>query len=61
MYKRNAEEYMEHEVVKWKWEITNDAVINVGKYSTDNNDYVNILKVLRRFKLVLMFYFNPQR
>ena len=61
MYKRNVEEYMEHEVVKWKWEITNDAVINVGKYSTDNNDYVNILKVLRRFKLVLMFYFNPQR
>ena len=47
---------------KSKWEITMDIMMIIGKYFKRNNDYVNMMKVAKRYRdLVLMYHFNPIR
>ena len=46
--------------VKEKWEITIDLLMIVGKYFESNNDYINVMKVSKKYKeLVQMYHFNP--
>ena len=45
---------------KSKWEITMDVMMIIGKYFKKNNDYVNMMKVAKRYRdLVSMYHFNP--
>ena len=45
---------------KSKWEITMDIMMIIGKYFERNNDYINMMKVAKRYRdLVLMYHFNP--
>ena len=47
---------------KSKWEITMDVMMIIGKYFKKNRDYVNMMKVAKRYRdLVLMYHFNPIR
>ena len=43
-----------------KWRITIDYIMIVGKYFETNADFINIMKVCKKYKeLVLMYKFNP--
>ena len=43
-----------------KWKLTVDFIMIVGKYVETNNDFINIMKVFKKYKeLVLMYKFNP--
>ena len=45
---------------KEKWQITIDFIMIVGKYLKSDNDFINTMKVCKRYKeLVLMYKFNP--
>ena len=45
---------------KYKWEITIDVMMIVGKYFETNNDYINVMKVCKRYEqLTQMYHFNP--
>ena len=45
---------------KAKQEITIDSMMIVGKYFLTNKDYVNIMRVCKRYhELTLMYHFNP--
>ena len=45
---------------KSKWEITMDIMMIIGKYFKRNNDYINMMKVAKRYRdLVSMYHFNP--
>ena len=45
---------------KSKWEITNDFMMIIGKYFKSNKDYINVMKVNKKYEqLVLMYKFNP--
>ena len=45
---------------KSKWQMTGDFIITVGKYFKSNKDFINIMKVCKKYKeLVLMYKFNP--
>ena len=47
---------------KSKWEVTMDVMMIIGKYFEKNRDYVNMMKVAKRYRdLVLMYHFNPIR
>ena len=46
--------------VKKKYEITIDFLMIIGKYFKTNKDFINIMKVNKKYKeLVLMYKFNP--
>ena len=48
------------EVSKEKWEITIDAMLIIGKYFEENEDYVNVMRVSKKYRdLVSMYHFNP--
>ena len=48
------------ESTKSKWEITIDAMMIVGKYFETNDDYINVMKVCKKYHdLVRMYHFNP--
>ena len=48
------------ESAKEKWEITIDTMLIVGKYFKSNNDFINSMKVAKRFHdLTQMYHFNP--
>ena len=45
---------------KQKWQLTVDFIMIVGKYFESNKDYINIMKICKRYEeLVLMYKFNP--
>ena len=45
---------------KDKWQMTVDFIMIVGKYFKSNNDFINVMKVCKRYEeLVLMYKFNP--
>ena len=45
---------------KSKWEITMDVMMIIGKYFKKDRDYVNMMKVAKRYRdLVSMYHFNP--
>jgi len=45
---------------KSKFELTIDYIMIVGKYFKTNLDYINIMKVCKKYQeLVLMYHFNP--
>ena len=45
---------------KSKWELSTDFIMIVGKYLESNKDFINIMKVCKKYKeLVLMYKFNP--
>ena len=45
---------------KDKWEITIYEMTIIGKYFKSNNDFINIMKVNKKYKeLVAMYHFNP--
>ena len=47
-------------MIKSKWEITIDVMMIIGKYFKSNNDYINIMKVNKKYHdLVEMYHFNP--
>ena len=55
---RNIKQHLNE--TKSKWEITMDIMMIIGKYFERNNDYVNMMKVAKRYRdLVLMYHFNP--
>ena len=48
------------ELTKSKCRITNDYMMIIGKYFESNKDYVNVMKVNKKYEqLVLMYHFNP--
>ena len=56
-YKREIIEQLK--LLKSKWEITIDVMMIIGKYFKSNNDYINIMKVNKKYnELVEMYYFN---
>ena len=38
------------ESLKEKWEITIDVMMIIGKYFEENNDYINVMKVAKRYQ-----------
>ena len=57
-YKREIIE--QFKMIKSKWEITIDVMMIIGKYFKSNNDYINIMKVNKKYHdLVEMYHFNP--
>ena len=45
---------------KNKWEITIDSMLIVGKYFQSNKDYMNVMKVSKKYNdLTQMYHFNP--
>ena len=45
---------------KYKWQLTVDFIMIVGKYFKSNKDFINVMKVCKKYKeLVLMYKFNP--
>ena len=45
---------------KKKWELTIDFIMIIGKYLESNSDFINIMKVCKKYReLVLMYKFNP--
>ena len=45
---------------KDKWEITIDGMMIIGKYFETNNDFINSMKVCKKYKqLVSLYHFNP--
>ena len=45
---------------KEKWEITIDIMMIIGKYFEENEDYVKVMKVAKRYQqLTQMYHFNP--
>ena len=43
-----------------KWRITIDAMLIVGKYFEKNKDYVNVMRVCKKYRdLVKMYHLNP--
>ena len=43
-----------------KYELTIDFVMIVGKYFKENRDFINVMKVNKKYlELVSMYYFNP--
>ena len=45
---------------KSKYEMTIDLFMIVGKYFKSSNDFINVMKVCKKYKgLVLMYKFNP--
>ena len=48
------------EKTKEKWEITIDVMLIIGKYFESNSDYVNVMRIAKRYHdLVSMYHFNP--
>ena len=48
------------ETPKVKWEMTIDAMLIIGRYFQSNNDFINSMKVCKRYnELVRMYHFNP--
>ena len=45
---------------KEKWEIMMDCMMIVGKYFETNSDYVNVMRVCKKYQqLTQMYHFNP--
>ena len=45
---------------KEKWKITTDAMMIIGKYFGMNEDYINVMRVCKKYRdLVKMYHFNP--
>ena len=45
---------------KKKWEIYIDVMMIIGKYFESNNDFINVMKVCKKFnKIVKIYHFNP--
>ena len=43
-----------------KWKITIDSMLIIGKYFKENEDYINVMKVCKKYlDLVKMYHFNP--
>ena len=52
--------YIDYSSMKSKWEITIDVMMIIGKYFESNNDYINIMKLNKKYHdLVEMYHFNP--
>ena len=53
-------QYYEYLPTKSKWEITIDFMMIIGKYFESNKDYINVMKVNKKYQqLVSMYHFNP--
>ena len=63
--KKRIDEYKKEKVDKYsknkiKWEITIDVMMIIGKYFKENNDYINVMRVCKRYcELAKMYHFNP--
>ena len=57
----NFEAYQkEMKELKQKWEITIDVMMIIGKYFKSNNDYINVMRICKRYhQLAQMYHFNP--
>ena len=48
------------ETTKEKWAITLDSIMIIGKYLMSNQDYINVMKVSKKYHdLTQMYHFNP--
>ena len=53
-------QYYEYQPLKDKWQMTVDFIMIVGKYFKSSNDFINVMKVCKKYEeLVLMYKFNP--
>ena len=53
---------IDYSLIKSKWEITIDVMMIIGKYFKTNNDYINVMKVNKKYHdLAKMYHFNPIR
>ena len=56
-YKREIIE--QFKMIKSKWEITIDVMMIIGKYFKSNNDYINVMKVNKKYHdLIEMYHFH---
>ena len=44
------------ETTKMKWEITIDVILIIGKYFETNKDYINVLKVCKKYHDLVRMY-----
>ena len=45
---------------KSKWELMIDAMMIIGKYFESNNDFINVMKLAKKYRdLVKMYHYNP--
>ena len=52
--------YITRVISKSKWEIDNKLMMIIGRYFKSNSDYINIMKVSKKYqKLVYSYSFNP--
>ena len=57
---RRKEKAEQFKVTKEKWEITIDLMMIIGKYFESNGDYINVMKLTKRYHdLTQMYHFNP--
>ena len=51
---------VQFKVTKEKWEITRDIIMIIGKYFESSEDFMNVMRVCKKYKqLVSMYHFNP--
>ena len=51
---------IDYSLTKEKWELMIDSMMIVGKYFETNNDFINMMKVTKKYHdLVKMYHFNP--
>ena len=51
---------IDYSLTKEKWELMIDSIMIVGKYFETNNDFINMMKVTKKYHdLVKMYHFNP--
>ena len=47
-------------LTKYKWEITIDIMMIIGKYLESSFDFINVMKLAKKFHdLAAMYHFNP--
>ena len=46
---------IEYSLMKSKWEITIDVMIIIGRYYESNNDYINVMKVNKKYHNLVEF------
>ena len=57
---KEVQKYYYYQSIKTKWEITIHEMPFIGKYFISNSDYVNVMKLCKRYhNLAQMYHYNP--
>ena len=57
---KELQRYYRYQPSKSKWEITVEVMMIIGKYFQSNNDFINIMKVSKKYRdLSQKYHYNP--